>query len=159
LSTQTKHQLSLQALKKFRIIYGSVRQHFHSIEQTCSVSGSQLWILQEIAKTPGIGIAELTERLSIHPSTGSQLVEKLVARAFIIKERSREDQRKVGLWITEEASALLKSIIGPAEGLLPEALQAMSETALLTLDKSLKEVIDQLHIRDDRHAESPLADL
>ncbi len=156
---RSKHQLSLQVLKKFRIIYGAVRQHFREIEQTCGVTGSQLWILREVDRTSGIGISELAERLSIHQSTGSQLVEKLVGRGLIVKERSREDQRRVGLCVTEEASRLLKNAPGPAEGVLPEALQALPEPALLALDSSLTGVIGQLRMRDDRLAERPLSDL
>lgn len=155
----SQSQLSLQVLKKFRIIYGSVRQQFREIEQTCGVTGSQLWVLQEVAKAPGIGVSELADHLSIHQSTASQLVEKLVARNLISKERSKEDQRRVGLCLTKEASKLLKHAPGPAEGILPEALQALPESALLALDKSLVAVIGQLHIRDDKHADKPLSDL
>ena len=156
---RNKNQLSLRVLKKFRIIYGSVRQHFREVEQICGVTGSQLWILQEVAKTPGIGISELAHRLSIHQSTGSQLVEKLVGRGLINKERSKEDQRRVGLQVTGEALRLLVNAPGPAEGVLPEALQALPESALLTLDNSLVGVIEQLRIRNDKLAESPLSDL
>lgn len=159
LSKRTKNQLSLQVLKKFRIIYGSVRQQFRDVEQTCGVTGSQLWILQEVAKTPGIGVSELADRLSIHQSTGSQLVEKLVTRSLINKERSKEDQRRVGLRVTDEASRLLKNAPGPAEGILPEALQALPEAALLALDNSLIGVIGQLRIHDDKYADRPLSDL
>lgn len=156
---RSKNQLSLQVLKKFRIIYGSVRQQFREIEQTCGVTGSQLWILQEVAKTPDLGISELADRLSIHQSTGSQLVEKLVGRNLIIKERSKEDQRRVGLRVTEQASRLLTNAPGPAEGILPEALQALSESALIALNDSLIEVVGQLRVRDDKLADKPLSDL
>ena len=159
MSKHSTNQLSLQVLKKFRIIYGSVRQHFREVEQTCGVTGSQLWILQEVENTPGIGVSELANRLSIHQSTGSQLVEKLVARNLITKKRSKKDQRRVGLQITEEASKLLKSAPGPAEGILPKALQALPESALLDLDNSLIGVIEQLRVRDDKLADSPLSDL
>ncbi len=159
MSRRSKNQLSLQVLKKFRIIFGSVRQHFREVEETCGVTGSQLWILQEVAKTPDIGVSELADCLSIHQSTCSQLVEKLVHRGLVIKERSKEDQRRVGLCLTEEASKILKNAPGPAEGILPEALQALPESALLALDKSLIEVIGQLSTKDDRLADRPLADL
>lgn len=118
-----------------------------------------MWILQEVTNAPGIGVSELADRLSIHQSTGSQLVEKLVARGLINKERSKEDQRRVGLWVTEEASKLLKNAPGPAEGILPRALQTLPESALLALDSSLVAVIDQLRIRDDKLANSPMSDL
>lgn len=159
MNKRSKNQLSLQVLKKFRIIYGSVRQQFREIEQTCGVTGSQLWILQEVANSPGIGVSELADRLSIHQSTGSQLVEKLVARGLINKERSKEDQRRVGLRVTAEASKLLNNAPGPAEGILPEALQALPEAALLALDNSLLEVIGQLRISDDKLAGKPLSDM
>lgn len=159
MSKRNKNQLSHQVLKKFRIIYGSVRQHFREIEQTCGVTGSQLWILQEVSKTPGIGISELANRLSIHQSTSSQLVEKLVSRGLINKERSKEDQRRVGLCLSDEAENILRNAPGPAQGLLPEALQALPETTLLALDASLIGVIGQLRIRDDKLAEKPLADM
>lgn len=159
MNKRSKNQISLQVLKKFRIIYGSVRQHFREIEQTCGVTGSQLWILQEVSNIPGIGISELADRLSIHQSTASQLVEKLVARDLINKERSKEDQRRVGLRLTEEASRLLKNAPGPAEGILPEALQALPESTLLALDNSLISVIGQLRIRDDKLADRPLSEL
>lgn len=53
----TNKARSNQVLKKFRIIYGSVRQHFREVEQACGVSGSQLWLMQEIANTPDIGVS------------------------------------------------------------------------------------------------------
>src|SRR5512135_3490046 len=140
LSKRSKNSLSLQVLKKFRIIYGPVRQHFREIEQTCGITGSQLWILQEVAKSPDIGISDLAERLSIHQSTCSQLVEKLVTRGLLVKERSKEDQRRVGLCLTEAATRILKTAPPPSEGALPEALQALPESALLSLERSLMEV-------------------
>lgn len=112
-----------------------------------------------MANTPDIGISELSERLSIHHSTCSQLVEKLVSRGLIIKERSKKDQRRIGLCLTEEAIQILKNAPGPAEGILPEALQQLSESALHTLDRSLIEVIGHLHSKDDELADKPLSDL
>ena len=159
LSRRGKGQLSIQVLKKFRIIFGSVRQHFREVEQTCGVTGSQLWILQEVAKIPDTGVSELAERLSVHQSTCSQLVEKLAARGLIKKERNKQDQRRVGLSLTAAAQRILGSAPGPAEGILPEALQALPESALLALDQALIDVIGQLRLRDDKLADKPLADL
>jgi len=159
MNKRTKYQLSLQVLRRFRIIFGSVRLHFREIEESCGVTGSQLWILQEVGKTPGMGVSELAERLSIHQSTCSQLVEKLVKRGLIIKERSKEDQRRVGLCLTDHASSVLKNAPGPAEGILPEALQALTESSLLSLDQALTEVIDQLRTKDENLGDKPLADL
>ncbi|HEY5993848.1 MAG TPA: MarR family transcriptional regulator [Gallionellaceae bacterium] len=159
MSNRRNDQLSFQVLKKFRIIYGSVRQHFRDVEKSCGISGSQLWILHEIAREPGIGVTELAERLSVHQSTCSQLVDKLVTGKLVNKERSMEDQRRVGLRLTDAAEKILQNAPGPAEGILPEALQSLPESVLIALDKSLIEVIGQLHVHDEKHADKPLADL
>jgi len=152
-------QLTLQVLTQFRLIYGSVRQHFREVEQTCGVSGSQLWLMQEIGKTPEVGVSELANRLSIHQSTCSLLVEKLVSRGYVTKIRRKEDQRRVGLRLAPEAAKLLAKAPGPAEGVLPEALQALPKTALKALHGNLAEMIELLQPRDEHHAGRPLADL
>src|SRR5579871_2385895 len=97
LTKQADRELPIEVLKKFRLIYGSVRAQFRDIESSCGVSGSQLWILQEVGRTPHIGVSELAVRLHIHQSTCSQLVEKLVHRQLLEKQRSQADQRRVGL--------------------------------------------------------------
>ena len=115
LTKRSRHPLAIDALKKFRVIYGCVRHHFREVEKKCGVSGSQLWILQEVAGTPGIGVSDLADRLSIHQSTCSQLVEKLVLRGLLFKERSKEDQRRVGLTLAPSAGKLIAGAPGPAD--------------------------------------------
>lgn len=159
MKSKKNEELAILVLKKFRIIFGSVRQHFREVEQTCGVTGSQLWVIQEVGKTSGIGVSLLAERLSIHQSTCSLLVEKLVARKLIIKERSKEDQRRVGLYLSTEAINLLKKSPGPAEGLLPEALSELQEDVIVSLDSALAKVIEQLQVKDEKLAEQPLSDL
>jgi DNA-binding MarR family transcriptional regulator len=155
----SRQPIATDALKRFRIIYGCVRHHFRQVEQTCGVSGSQLWILQEVAHSPNIGISELAERLAIHQSTCSQLVEKLVSHGLLLKERSVEDQRRVGLRLTARARRVVSAAPGPAEGVFPDALKALTNAELRQLNRALENVIEQLRIHDERLAERPLADL
>lgn len=152
-------QLTLEVLKQFRLIYGSVRQHFRRVEQTCGVSGSQVWMLHELQSAPGIGVSELAHRLSIHQTTCSQLVEKLVARGYVEKTRSEHDQRRVGLTLTRSAAKVLKDAPGPAEGVLPEALIRLSDPTLQSLTVQLRKLIQALQLPDEQAANRPLADL
>lgn len=151
--------LPLQVLKKFRVIFGSVRNHFSQIEKICGISGSQLWVLQEVIRTPSVGVSELAARLAVHQSTCSQLVEKLVGRELLIKERSKEDQRRVGLFATEKGLGALAMAPGPAEGLLPEVLNNLPIEMLVGLDSALTNVIKGLSSRDTDLANLPLADM
>lgn len=148
-----------QVLRQFRLIYGSIRQHFREVEKQCGISGSQVWILREVATTPGTGVSRLAKRLSIHQSTCSLLVEKMVGAGLVAKTRSAEDQRRVGLEVTPAGNRLLKKAPGPAEGLLPEALSQLSDDSLRTLSVNLGQLINHLTMRNERDAEKPLSDL
>lgn len=152
-------QLTLAVLKQFRLIFGSVRQHFRQVEQTCGISGSQLWVLREVSEEPGIGVSALAGKLSIHQSTCSQLVEALVTRGYLSKLRLGEDQRRVGLTLTKAAIKLLAGAPRPAEGLLPTALSELSNQSLLTLSAHLDKLVAELRVQDKGHAHRPLADL
>lgn len=151
--------LSVEVLKSFRIIYGSVRQHFRDVRRATGISGSQLWILHEVMQAPGIGVSELAVKLAIHQSTCSQLVEKLVRAALMAKSRSSDDQRRVGLSVTARGKRTLALAPGPAEGLLPEAIAEISPAARRGLQRGLRQIIEALDFKNEAAGTTHLADL
>ena len=155
----SKSNLALDVLQQFRVIYGSMRQHFREVEERCGLSGSQMWVLQEVQRAPGIGINDLAGRLGVHQSTCSLLVEKLVTKECLSKSRSHEDLRRVGLYIAQRGIEAINALPGPAEGVLPEALGAIPDVVLKTLYINLSELIRHLPGSDDSYAKTPLADM
>lgn len=151
--------LNIAVLRSFRLIYGSVRQHFRSVQKSCGVSGSQLWILHEVQKSPGIGVSDLAGRLSIHQSTGSLLVEKLVRAGLLKKTKSNADQRRVGLQLTAKGQRCVKRAPGPPEGVLPEAIASLSQAQARALLNNLRAVAAELDVSADQAADTPLSDL
>ena len=152
-------QLALEVLHQFRIIYGTMRQYFRELEECCGLPGSQMWVLQEVERTPEIGITELAGRLGIHQSTCSLLVEKLVARNCLTKKRQSVDQRRVGLCLANAGRKAIAALPGPAEGVLPEALAAIPDVVLRTLNINLAELITHLPGKDEAFAATPLAEM
>jgi len=161
MSTQMtpEQQLTLEVLQQFRMIYGAMRRHFREIEERCGLTGSQMWVLQEVQRSPGLGVTELAGRLGIHQSTCSLIVEKLVASKYLTKDHPHEDRRRVGLCLAEAGLKAIAALPGPAEGILPEALAAIPDVALKTLNINLSELIRHLPRRDDSYAGTPLADM
>lgn len=156
---ESSGQAVLEVLQQFRLIYGSLRQHFRLVEERCGMSGSQMWVLQEVQRTPGIGISEMGRRLGVHQSTCSLLVDKLVAQGCLLKQRQANDQRRVGLYLAERGKLALAALPGPAEGILPQALSQLPEPVIKTLLINLDELIRHLPLKDDNAASIPLADL
>lgn len=151
--------LNIAVLRSFRLIYGSVRQHFRAVQKSCGISGSQLWILHEVHKSPEIGVSDLAARLSIHQSTGSLLVEKLVRSGMLKKNKSNTDQRRVGLQLTAKGKRCVQRAPGPPEGVLPEAIADLSQAQARALLNNLRAVAAQLDVSADQAADTPLSDL
>ncbi|MCL2636329.1 MAG: MarR family winged helix-turn-helix transcriptional regulator [Betaproteobacteria bacterium] len=151
--------LAMEVLQQFRLIFGSLRQYFRLVEERCDMSGSQMWVLQEVARSPGLGIGELAGRMGIHQSTCSLLVDKLVGRGCLVKQRNGRDQRRVGLHLAANGATALAALPGPAEGILPQALSALPAVTLKTLHINLEELIRLLPGRDEAAAGMPLAEL
>lgn len=154
-----QNSLAKDALKQFRIIFGTVRQHFREIESSCGISGSQLWLLHEISTHPDLGVSRLAENLAIHQSTCSLLVEKLVKKQLVEKQRLAEDQRKVGLIVTPAGQAVLAKAPQPVDGILPQVLASLDIPALENLNSALSMVINKLDKQSNTLADQPLADL
>lgn len=157
--TNPSSLLAMDVLQQFRLIFGSLRQYFRLVEERCGMPGSQMWVLQEVERSPGLGIGELAGRMGIHQSTCSLLVDKLVAQGCLLKQRNGRDQRRVGLVLAANGTAALAALPGPAEGILPEALSTLPDVVLKTLHINLDELIRHLPGRDDACAGTPLAEL
>ena len=154
-----RSQLALDVLQQFRVIYGSMRQHFRDVESRCGLPGSHMWVLQEVQQEQGVGITELAARLGIHQSTCSLLVEKLVEGRYVSKVRQKSDRRRIGLRLCPSGLKALARLPGPAEGILPAALSALPEVALKTLHINLQELVRNLSHKNDSFASKPLADI
>lgn len=150
---------ALDVLQQFRLIYGTMRQYFREVEERCGLPGSQMWILQEVMRSPGIGISELAARMGVHQSTCSQLVERLQQGKYLEKRRRGDDLRRIGLYLDTAGSKTLQALPGPAAGVLPEALSQLPEAVLETLKINLDQLIGHLPAGNRDYARTPLAEM
>lgn len=153
-----KKNLDIDVLKQFRVIIKSVRGHFQSIEESCGISGAQLWALDKIHHTDEITINELAKELAIHQTTASNLVEKLCTKKLIKKVKRAADQRFVSLVLTAAGKKLLDKAPTPLQGLLPDALGRMPYKKLMALRDLLDDLQKLMSAIDESAAESPLSD-
>ena len=157
--TSAPPELVKDVLQQFRVIFGTMKQHFRNIEDRCGLTGSQMWILQEVQRQPGICVKDLASLLSIHQSTCSLLIDKLDDLGHLERKSMHKDRRKVGLCLTNSGMDAIAALPGPAEGVLPAALSSTPEVALKTLQINLSELIRHLPGKDDAFSQTPLADL
>lgn len=153
------HQLLAQdALRKFRIVFSSVKKHFQDVENQCGVSGAQLWAISEIAGSPGMRVSDLARAMSVHQSTASNLVGELEKKGVVRKERGA-DQRVVRLCLTEQGEEVVARAPKPMMGVLPDALQRVPEDILNSLIDNMDVLIAIMQLKDEAAAAKPLSDI
>jgi DNA-binding MarR family transcriptional regulator len=136
-SPNARAQLELGTLQEFRTIFGSARRHDAEVRRIAGISGSQLWALSEIAKAEGMRVNDLSERMAIHQTTASNLINVLVERKLIRRDRDDEDQRVVRLSVTTDGKRMLLKAPGPYVGLLVDGLRHLQTPELRRLKGAL----------------------
>lgn len=138
--------------KQLRIIFKAIQSHSKSAEKACGLSSVRLWMLYEISLSQGIKVSELAEKLTIHRSTCSNMLDKLEDQKLIYRKRSKTDQRAVRLYITETGESTLAKAPSPPEGKLSASLNRLSLNQLADLEQSLGVLLEALHFDDEQHA-------
>ncbi len=143
-------------IQKLRIVFKGVQAHSKKVEKVCGLSSAKLWMLHEINGNPGIKVSQLAAALSIHPSTCSNMLDKLEEKQIISRDRSKTDQRSVHLYVTEEGRRYLVKAPQPTQGKLSGALSQLSPSQLSKLDCGLEALVEALHVKDDQVGLAPL---
>lgn len=146
----------LSVLLRFRVLIRTAQRHSQWIERQSGVTGAQLWVLQELTEVPGLRVGELANRMALHQSTASNMVDRLETSGLIRKERTSTDQRVVRLYLTDEGTAVLARAPSPARGVLVEGLRLLAPDELKSLQGELDKLLLQIRDLDEGFGMQPL---
>src|SRR5438034_4428001 len=147
----------LAVLGQFRILFKSIRRHYHHVERQAGISGAQLWALAEVAANPGVEVGRLAETLAIHQSTASNLLRRLQTQKLVSRKREAKDQRAVQLFATGKGLRVLKGAPRPLIGVLQQALSDLPSGSLGVLRLQLSKLIAVMKAKDLEARAIPLS--
>jgi DNA-binding MarR family transcriptional regulator len=133
-------------LRRFRLVFNTVKSHFRTVERKAGVAGAQVWALSVVAGEPGIGVSALARAMDVHQSTASNLIKPLLEGGLLAAERSGSDRRAVHLRVTPQGARVLRKAPGPFTGVLPDALAHLDAATLARLDRDLGKLIEVLGV-------------
>ena len=146
-----------EILKDLRIIFRASQAHAKWVEKECGLSSAQLWMIWEVFNSPGIKVSELARILSIHPSTCSNMLDKLQKKDLVKRDRNNpDDQRVVELGLTDNGIKLLATAPRPAQGVLADVLMRLPDDSLNHLEIGLRELKNILKTSDEKDALTPI---
>jgi DNA-binding MarR family transcriptional regulator len=137
-TTANADDAARSVIRQLRVIIRALQGHSRSVERACGISAAQLWALWELQRSPGLNVSDLSRKLSVQPSTASNLLDKLEQGNLIERQRRERDQRIVRLYVTEAGLQLLERAPAAPQGELNRALQNMEPQQLLELNAALE---------------------
>ena len=151
-----KIKLQKEVLKHFREIYIQAKSELKDNVRKTGLSGSQLWIMQQIYNFNGISNSELAKNLTLHVSTCSILVNKLIKKGLVEKVRSSTDERKIVLTFTSKGKQLMAKAPKSPEGAIPSTLKKLNIEELEELNTVLTKFAKKMKVFNKVFKDSPL---
>ena len=151
-----KIKLQKEVLKHFREIFIQAKSELKDNVKKTGLSGAQLWIMQQVYNFNGISNAELAKNLTIHVSTCSLLVNKLIKKNLIEKKRDPKDERKIVLTLSPKGKQLMAKAPKSPEGAIPSTLKKLNIEELEELNKVLTKFAKKMKVHNKIYKDIPL---
>jgi len=151
-----KIKLQKEVLKHFREIFIQAKSELKDNVKKTGLSGAQLWIMQQVYNYNGISNAELAKNLTIHVSTCSLLVNKLIKKNLIEKTRDPKDERKIVLTLSPKGKQLMAKAPKSPEGAIPSTLKKLNIEELEELNTVLTKFAKKMKVHNKIYKDIPL---
>lgn len=133
----------VQALRR---ITKAVHEFSKAVDREFGITGPQLWAMRTIEELGGCSAGDLAERLCVHPSTVTGVIQRLEEKRLIDRTRRPDDRRAVILTLTANGKKLLERAPYPAQGQLLRTLKTMPSDDVAKLRTMLDEIVEKMEL-------------
>ena len=114
------------------------------METELGLTGPQRLALRVIGRFPGISAGDLAGILHLHPSTMTGVIQRLVEKGLLNRQRDPADSRRMQLQVRPRASALQRVARGTVEHAVARALRRAPAPRIRQARMLLGAVADEL---------------
>jgi DNA-binding MarR family transcriptional regulator len=92
------------------------------MEATLGITGPQRLVLRIVTERPGLSAGEVARIVHLHPSTITGILQRLVRKGLLRRERDRRDSRRVRLYPRPAAKGFVPASATTVESAVTRAL-------------------------------------
>ncbi|MFA6617585.1 MAG: MarR family transcriptional regulator [Candidatus Neomarinimicrobiota bacterium] len=129
-------------LTAIRRVIRSVDKYSRKINTEFGLTTPQLLCLDALNKNDHIMTKELAKNVNLSESTVNGIVDRLEAKQYLSRNRSKEDRRKVFLLLTDEGRAVLDKTPSLLQDRFSSALAGLDKNELETITQSLERIVE-----------------
>jgi len=132
------------ALDSIRRIVRVLRVGSRAAEKRVGLSGAQLFVLHALAKQHRQSLNEIAARTRTHQSSVSVVVQRLVDRRLVSRDRCGSDARRLELSLTPAGQKLLRDAPDAVQNRLIDGLDRLSNVERTELARLLGRLVNEM---------------
>lgn len=140
---------SAATLDALRRIVRALRIANGGVEKHTGLSAAQLYVLERVAETPGASLSELAASTLTDRTSVAAVVDRLLARRLVVRQRSETDRRRVEIAPTDEGRAVLARAPHPPTRFLLDGMDKLDDRQLRRLAVGLTRLVRAMGMADD----------
>jgi len=137
---------SQRILDSIRRLVRLLRLADRAAQNELGLSGAQLFVLQELGKTPSLSLNELAERTRTDQSSVSVVVTRLVEAGLVARDRDARDARRLVLTLTKAGLAAVRRSSPAAQERIIEIVETMSAAERKRFADSFERLVAELGV-------------
>jgi DNA-binding MarR family transcriptional regulator len=146
MKTESRRREISEIINSIRLLQGISRRQTREFVQKHRITGQQLGALRIVAMSPGISLCKLSERLFLHVSTVSGIVDRLEKKGYAVRERGGADRRVVQINITSDGRKVIRRTPLAGMGLLIHTIDRVPDGDLHDILKGLRLLLAMMKI-------------
>jgi DNA-binding MarR family transcriptional regulator len=132
----------VETMQSLRRIFKALQNYSHEVSNEYGITGPQLWVLKTVFKNGGLPLGELSQKMYLHPSTVTGVVDRLEKKGYVSRDRDPEDRRVVMVQLTPKGKRLAKRAPNPVQGKMIHGLRQLRKEKLEFIHESVQTLME-----------------
>ncbi len=137
-----------EVMQSLRRIFKSIQDYSQEVSKKFGITGPQLWALKTISSNGSLSVGELSQRMYLHPSTISGVVDRLEKKKYVQRDRAKEDRRVVQVRLTPLGKNLARKAPNPIQGKMVYGLGKLKRDQLSSIYDSLQRLVKIMEVEN-----------
>lgn len=143
-----KKKAIAEIMQSFRKIFKSIQEYSEEVLKEFGVTGPQLWLLKLLDREGDHSVGELGQKMCLHISTVSSIIDRLEAKSYLTRKRSTTDRRVVTIQLTAAGKRIVSTAPEPSQGKLLHGLQKLSPEEVNELYEALHKIVQMMEVEN-----------
>ena len=135
-------------LRSLRRVTRAIDLYSRQLAKQYQLTGPQVVCIRQIQRDTPTSPGELARAISLSQATVTGILDRLLKRGLVRRERSEEDRRRVIVTLTSSGKELARTVPSPLQERFAERLAALPDENRAVISTVLQQVVRMMEAQD-----------